>query len=99
MRVDIISKEKEVKEAEAKKNDLIVYMAHDLKTPLTSVIGYLTLLSDEPNISKETQERYLKIALDKANRLEELTNEFLISPALICNECQSTARKLTYPIC
>ena len=76
MRVDIISKEKEVKEAEAKKNDLIVYMAHDLKTPLTSVIGYLTLLSDEPNISKETQERYLKIALDKANRLEELTNEF-----------------------
>lgn len=76
MRVELISKEKEVKEAEAKKNDLIVYMAHDLKTPLTSVIGYLTLLSDEPNISKETQERYLKIALDKANRLEELTNEF-----------------------
>ena len=32
------------KEAEQRKNDLIVYLAHDLKTPLTSVIGYLTLL-------------------------------------------------------
>ena len=31
-------------EAEQRKNDLIVYLAHDLKTPLTSVIGYLTLL-------------------------------------------------------
>lgn len=36
------------REAEQRKNDLIVYLAHDLKTPLTSVIGYLTLLRDEP---------------------------------------------------
>lgn len=41
------------KEAEKRKNDLIVYLAHDLKTPLTSVIGYLTLLRDEPEISRE----------------------------------------------
>lgn len=32
------------REAEQRKNDLVVYLAHDLKTPLTSVIGYLTLL-------------------------------------------------------
>ncbi len=36
------------KEAEQRKNDLVVYLAHDLKTPLTSVLGYLTLLHDEP---------------------------------------------------
>ena len=35
--------------AEQRKNDLIVYLAHDLKTPLTSVIGYLNLLVDEPD--------------------------------------------------
>ena len=58
------------------KNDLIMYMAHDLKTPLTSIIGYLTLLNDEKNISKELQEKYLKIALDKSLRVEELTNQF-----------------------
>lgn len=64
------------KEAEQRKMDLIVYLAHDLKTPLTSVIGYLTMLSDEKEISDNLRERYLGIALDKAERLEELINEF-----------------------
>ncbi len=64
------------REAEQRKNDLIVYLAHDLKTPLTSVIGYLTLLRDEPQISPEMRARYTGIALDKAERLEDLINEF-----------------------
>ena len=64
------------REAEQRKNDLIVYLAHDLKTPLTSVIGYLSLLQDEPQISEMLRERYTGIALDKALRLEDLINEF-----------------------
>ena len=60
------------REAEQRKNDLIVYLAHDLKTPLTSVIGYLTLLRDEPQISPEIRARYTGIALEKAERLEDL---------------------------
>ena len=62
--------------AEQRKNDLVMYLAHDLKTPLSSVIGYLTLLRDESQISNELRERYLSISLDKAERLEELINEF-----------------------
>lgn len=61
---------------EQRKNDLIVYLAHDLKTPLTSVIGYLTLLRDENQISEELREKYLSISLEKAERLEDLINEF-----------------------
>ena len=73
---DYITNKNNAKEAEQKKNDLIMYMAHDLKTPLTSIIGYLTLLNDEKNISKELQEKYTKIALDKSLRVEELINQF-----------------------
>ena len=65
-----------LRQEEQRKNDLIVYLAHDLKTPLTSVIGYLNLLVDEPNISPATRARYTGIALEKALRLEELVNEF-----------------------
>ena len=68
--------EQAAREAEQRKNDLIVYLAHDLKTPLTSVLGYLTLLRDESQISDELREKYLSVALDKANRLEDLINEF-----------------------
>lgn len=64
------------KEAEQRKNDLIVYLAHDLKTPLTSVIGYLSLMQDEKEISQELREKYLSISLNKAERLEDLINEF-----------------------
>lgn len=76
IRLDLISSQNVAKEENQKKNDLIMYMAHDLKTPLTSVIGYLSLLNDEKNISKDLQQKYLKIALNKAMRLEELTNQF-----------------------
>lgn len=62
--------------AEQQKNDLIVYLAHDLKTPLTTVIGYLTLLRDEPEMSIDSRAKYAEIALDKAERLESLINEF-----------------------
>ena len=73
---DYITSKNNEKEAKQKKNDLIMYMAHDLKTPLTSIIGYLTLLNDEKNISKELKEKYTKIALDKSLRVEELINQF-----------------------
>lgn len=61
---------------EQRKNDLIMYLAHDLKTSLASVIGYLNLLRDEGEISEELRTKYLSISLTKAERLEDLINEF-----------------------
>ena len=67
----------DAREANQRKTDMIMYMAHDLKTPLTSVIGYLTLVNDEKDIPIEVKERYVGIALKKALRLEELINGFI----------------------
>nr|WP_027725801.1 vancomycin resistance histidine kinase VanS [Tuberibacillus calidus] len=64
------------REAEQRKNDLVVYLSHDLKTPLTSVIGYLSLLDEAPDMPPEQKAKYVGIALEKAYRLEQLINEF-----------------------
>lgn len=63
-------------DAEQRKNDLVVYLAHDIKTPLTSVIGYLSLLDEAPDMPPEQKSKYVGITLEKAYRLEELINEF-----------------------
>lgn len=59
-----------------RKNDLITYLAHDLKTPLASVIGYLSLLEEVTDLSEEQRIKYTSITLEKAYRLEQLINEF-----------------------
>ncbi len=63
-------------DAEQRKNDLVVYLAHDIKTPLTSVIGYLSLLDEAPDMPAEQKAKYVGITLEKAYRLEQLINEF-----------------------
>lgn len=67
---------RDAKEAEQRKNDLVVYLAHDIKTPLTSVIGYLSLLDEAPDMPDGQKQKYVHQALLKAGRLEELINEF-----------------------
>lgn len=73
---DLKMNEQAKKLAEQQKNDLVVYLAHDLKTPLTSVIGYLSLLEEAEDLPVEQRAKYIGIALDKAYRLEQLINEF-----------------------
>lgn len=63
-------------DAEQRKNDLVVYLAHDIKTPLTSVIGYLSLLDEAPDMPPEQKAKYVGITLEKAYRLEQLIDEF-----------------------
>lgn len=69
-------REAQAREAKQRRQDLVAFLAHDLKTPLTSVLGYLNLLHDEPALPEEQRRKYTDIALDKANRLEELVSEF-----------------------
>lgn len=76
IREDNLFHQRAAKEAEQRKNELIVYLAHDLRTPLTSVIGYLTLLDESPELPMEARAKYIGITLNKAYRLESLINDF-----------------------
>ncbi|MBQ4266898.1 MAG: hypothetical protein IJB93_01785, partial [Clostridia bacterium] len=72
IQLDIIESKHLASQLESKKNDLVMYLAHDLKTPLTSVIGYLTLLEECPELTQSQRAKFTGIALDKAYRLEQL---------------------------
>lgn len=76
IQLEIIESKHLASQLESKKNDLVMYLAHDLKTPLTSVIGYLTLLEECPELSQSQRAKFTGIALDKAYRLEQLITEF-----------------------
>ena len=68
--------ELEAVEGEKKKNDLVLFLAHDLKTPLTSIVAYLSMLDSRVGMSEEDRTKYTQIALEKAIRLGELIQEF-----------------------
>ena len=63
------------REAERTKNELITNVAHDLRTPLTSIIGYLELLPQKPDLPQEIRCKYIDIAFNKARRLEKLIED------------------------
>lgn len=57
------------------KNDLITNVAHDLRTPLTSIIGYLNLTTKNLDLDEETKQKYISIAFDKSLRLEKMIGD------------------------
>lgn len=58
--------------AESSRDQLIVNLAHDLRTPLTSVIGYLDIIKKDTSLTEEQKKHYTNIVYKKAGRLEEL---------------------------
>lgn len=63
------------REAERTKNDLITNVAHDLRTPLTSIIGYLELLSSNRPLDETMRKKYLSIAYQKSCHLQVLIED------------------------
>ena len=68
--------EQALRDESSRKDDLVTYLAHDLKTPLASVVGYLSLLHEAPDLPEEQRVRFTGVALDKAHRLDALIEEF-----------------------
>ncbi|MEO2739573.1 sensor histidine kinase [Clostridium butyricum] len=73
------------KKIENNKNELITNISHDLKTPLTSIIGYLELLNST-EISERKKDEYIQIAYNKSLRPKELVNELFEYTKLASNE-------------
>ena len=76
LKQNAMNSERLATQAEQRKNDLVVYLAHDIKTPLTSVIGYLSLLNEAGDMPVEQKAKYVHLTLEKAYRLERLIDEF-----------------------
>lgn len=74
MSIELAEKIENEKRIENTKAELITNISHDLKTPLTSIVGYLEIL-DKGDLDEETRKKYIGIAYNKSLRLKDLVNE------------------------
>ena len=74
MRLSIIDKLQREEEAWKANSQLITAISHDVRTPLTALMGYLEIISDEA-LSPEERQAYLQICKNNAQRLKSLTDE------------------------
>lgn len=72
MQVKLKTNQEIKQQAEQTKDELITNVAHDLRTPLTSIIGYLDLVRRDTILTPEQRKKYIGIAYDKSKSLERL---------------------------
>lgn len=75
MRDSILKKHQSEKEAWEANNQLITSMSHDIRTPLTSMIGYLDIIEGKKYESQEDLERYISSCREKAFQLKDLSDK------------------------
>ncbi|MBW7454360.1 HAMP domain-containing histidine kinase [Paenibacillus sepulcri] len=63
------------RQLEKSKMELITYVSHDLRTPLTSIIGYLDLLKTRKYQNEQEQERFIDNAYNKTQQLKKLIDD------------------------
>lgn len=74
MRRSIIEHYQKEQDAIKANNDLLTSISHDIRTPLTSIIGFSELMADESVTNVDEMKKYAAICKDKAYRLKELTD-------------------------
>lgn len=74
------------REALQTNKELIACVAHDLRTPLTSVIGYLNLAVETEKYDVAQRQHYAEIAIEKANRLQGLIQDLFDYTRLMSGE-------------
>ena len=86
MAADIKKLMEKERESERTKNELITNVAHDLRTPLTSIIGYLELLAGNQQVPADMQHKYIEITYGKSRRLQKLIEDLFGFTKLNCGK-------------
>lgn len=76
----------EAKRSEESRKQLLSSISHDIRTPLTSIIGYIDALKDGVAVSEIEKQEYLKILYMKSNNLKHLVDEIFNMAKLDANE-------------
>jgi K+-sensing histidine kinase KdpD len=75
MRTSLIEKYADEKRAWDANYELITAISHDIRTPLTALIGYLELLSENKDNTNEQYKKYISVCKDKSMQLKNLTDK------------------------
>ncbi|AVP54331.1 two-component sensor histidine kinase [Clostridium tetani] len=82
------------KEYEDERRKMITNISHDLRTPLTSLLGYIEFIKDNKNLSEEEREEYINIIEEKGNNLRNLMSEFFQLSKLEGNDIKLNIKKI-----
>jgi signal transduction histidine kinase len=72
----LVRQNEQLREADRLKDEFVALISHDLRTPLTSIMGYLELVLDDDNLTEE-QRGFLNVADRNADRLLQLVDDLL----------------------
>ena len=89
----ILEMENNYELAYKEKTDLLTYLAHDIKTPLSNLLGYSTLLYDEDNLTDEQQKKFIKVIYENVKSLNSLSEDFFSYLKFNLNEIPINIKK------
>lgn len=61
---------------ERERKNMIAHLSHDLRTPLTAILGYVEVMQRDPSLTEDTRQHYFRIITSKGNKLEALIRDF-----------------------
>lgn len=78
MRATILQKMEDQRAAREANGELITSMSHDIRTPLTTLLGYMELLQNDADTLTEEQRTYVQLCTEKAEQIKELSDKLFL---------------------
>lgn len=78
---------------------IMTHISHDLRTPLTSILGYIEVLKEDDTLCEDTRHEYLRITFSKAQRLTKLVQDFFALTKLETGDTKIKVQKVNLTVC